>query len=174
MEQPADPSRITTACPQCGKRFLVPAAHAGKRGRCPGCLRVLLAEDNPVNQKLAARMLEKRGHRVSIASNGREAVAKAKEGAFDVVFMDIQMPEMDGLQATAAIRAREELTGGHLPIVAMTAHAMTGDRERCLAAGMDGYVSKPIQRAELFAVLEQVTSGSAVAFVPEAPAPAAK
>jgi len=139
---------------------------------CP--LQVLLVEDNPVNQKLAARMLEKRGHRVTVAANGREAVRLTEEGVFDAVLMDIQMPEMDGLQATAAIRAREQVTGGHLPIVAMTAHAMAGDRERCLVAGMDGYVSKPIHRAELFAVLEQAVGSPALAPAPEPAAPVSR
>ena len=121
-----------------------------------GALHVLLAEDNPVNQRLASRLLERRGHRITVAINGREALAALKEGNFDVVLMDVQMPEMDGFKATAEIRSREEITGRHLPIIAMTAHAMHGDRERCLAAGMDGYVSKPIQAAELFRVIEDL------------------
>ena len=112
-------------------------------------LRVLLAEDNEVNQELAVRMLEKRGHAVTVAGNGREALAALGGGAFDLVLMDVQMPEMDGLEATAAIREREAGAGRHIPVIALTAHAMKGDRERCLAAGMDGYLSKPIRTAEL-------------------------
>ena len=113
-------------------------------------LRLLLAEDNAVNQRLATRLLEKRGHTVTVAANGRQAVDVLEREPFDLVLMDVQMPEMDGFEATAAIRCREQVHGGHIPIVAMTAHAMKGDRERCLAAGMDGYVSKPLQAQELY------------------------
>ena len=112
-------------------------------------LRILVAEDNPVNQRLAVRLLENQGHRAVLAGNGREAVAASERGAFDVLLMDIQMPEMDGLEASRLIRQRECLTGAHLPIVAMTAYAMKGDREKCLEAGMDGYVSKPVRPSEL-------------------------
>jgi CheY-like chemotaxis protein len=115
---------------------------------------VLLAEDNVVNQKLAVRLLEKQGHRVKVAANGREVLAAVGQEEFDLVLMDVQMPEMDGFEATIAIRAHEQSTGRHLPIVAMTAHAMQGDRERCLAAGMDGYISKPIDPKEFFEVVE--------------------
>ncbi|HXM12411.1 MAG: response regulator [Candidatus Sulfotelmatobacter sp.] len=107
-------------------------------------LRVLVAEDNPVNQKVVLRMLEKMGHLPTIAANGQEALAVLASDFFDLVFMDVQMPEMDGLTATKSIREREKQTGLHLPIIAMTAHAMKGDRERCLEAGMDGYISKPV------------------------------
>jgi PAS domain S-box-containing protein len=117
-------------------------------------LNILLAEDNEVNQKLAMRMLQKRGHRVVLASNGREAVEASERSCYDLVLMDVQMPEMDGIQATLAIRAREAGTKQHLPIVAMTALVMKGDRERCMAAEMDGYLSKPIRPQELDAVLE--------------------
>jgi signal transduction histidine kinase/ligand-binding sensor domain-containing protein/CheY-like chemotaxis protein len=117
-------------------------------------LNILLAEDNPVNQKLAAQLLRKRGHRVEIASNGAEAVNAFEQGAFDLILMDVQMPELDGLEATIAIRARERLTGTRIPIIALTSHAMCGDRERCLEAGMDGYVTKPINPATLFAAVE--------------------
>ncbi|HKS96188.1 MAG TPA: response regulator [Terriglobia bacterium] len=117
-------------------------------------LRVLLAEDNDVNQVLARRVLEKRGHKVTVAANGREAVEVVDRQAFDVVLMDVQMPEMDGFEATSIIREKEKKTHAHLPIVAMTAHAMQGDRERCLAAGMDAYVSKPIQVELLFQTIE--------------------
>jgi two-component system sensor histidine kinase/response regulator len=116
-------------------------------------LRVLLAEDNAVNQMLAVRLLEKRGCTVVVASNGREAAAALEGETFDLVLMDVQMPEMDGLEATALIRGRERATGTHIPIIAMTAHAMKGDREQCLAAGMDGYLAKPMQAQELFEVL---------------------
>jgi PAS domain S-box-containing protein len=113
-------------------------------------LRVLVVEDNPVNQRLATRLLEKRGNKVVVAGNGREALAILGTETLDLVLMDVQMPEMDGFEATAAIRQNERATGAHIPIIAMTAHAMKGDRERCLERGMDGYVSKPILRQELF------------------------
>ncbi len=116
-------------------------------------LRLLLAEDNPVNQRLAVSLLEKRGHRIVVAGTGREALAALDDGPFDAVLMDVQMPEMDGFEATAAIRARESATGAHIPIVAMTAHALQGDRERCLAAGMDAYIAKPLRPQELFDLL---------------------
>ena len=116
-------------------------------------LHILLAEDNPVNQKLAVALLEKAGHRVSLAGTGLEAVTKWREGDFDLILMDVQMPELDGLEATRRIRQQEETLGRHVPIVAMTAHAMTGDREHCLQAGMDDYLSKPIDRRELLGVL---------------------
>ena len=121
-------------------------------------LRVLLAEDNAVNQTLAVRLLEKRGYTVAVAANGRDALAAFEREAFDVILMDIQMPEMDGFEATTAIRAREKSTGGHIPIIAMTAHALVGDQERCLSAGMDGYVSKPIRTNELFGTIEGIVS----------------
>src|SRR5713226_4421627 len=118
-------------------------------------LRVLLAEDNAVNQRLAVRLLEKRGHRVTLTSNGREAVEVLTNQTFDLVLMDVQMPEMDGYEATAAIREAERDSGRHQPVIALTAHAMKGDREKCLAAGMDGYLSKPIRPQELDEVLEE-------------------
>jgi CheY-like chemotaxis protein len=120
-------------------------------------LRVLLVEDNEVNRTLGTRLLGKHGHNVVVAGNGREAL-KALEHApreFDLILMDVQMPDMDGLETTAAIRARELLTGGHVPVIAVTAHAMKGDRERCLAAGMDGYLSKPVQVHELLNLLRE-------------------
>ena len=119
-------------------------------------LRVLLAEDNAVNQIIAVRLLEKRGHTVTVAENGQVAVLAYATQTFDLILMDIQMPGMDGLEATAAIRKKEIATGAHIPIIAMTAHALKGDRERCLAAEMDGYVSKPIRTVELFAAIETV------------------
>lgn len=116
-------------------------------------LKILLAEDSVVNQKLAVALLEPRGHTLIVADNGREAVRRVEEDHFDLVLMDVQMPEMDGLEATREIRRREEQTGRHVPIIAMTAHAMKGDRERCLEAGMDAYVSKPVRAADLFATI---------------------
>jgi CheY-like chemotaxis protein len=120
---------------------------------------VLLAEDNIVNQRVAVGLLTRRGHDITVANNGLEALAELERGSFDVVLMDVQMPEMGGLDATAAIRQREIVNGGHIRIVAMTAHAMKGDRERCLAAGMDGYLSKPIDPALLYAALEHQANG---------------
>jgi signal transduction histidine kinase/CheY-like chemotaxis protein/ligand-binding sensor domain-containing protein len=119
-------------------------------------LRILLAEDNAVNQRLASRLLEKDGHYVVVAENGLEALDRLEHDAFDLVLMDVQMPEVDGFEATAAIRRKELVTGDHLPILAMTAHAMHGDQERCLAAGMDGYLSKPINAKELLAAVRAV------------------
>jgi len=118
-------------------------------------LNILLAEDNVVNQRLAAKILEKRGHRVVVASNGKEAIEKLEGERFDLVLMDVQMPEMDGLEATRQIR-NAEFGMGNIPIVAMTAHAMKEDRERCLAAGMDDYLSKPVNAEELFTVIEKL------------------
>jgi two-component system sensor histidine kinase/response regulator len=117
--------------------------------------RVLLVEDNPVNQTLALRLLEKRGYAVKVAGDGAQALAAFEHEPFDLVLMDVQMPVMDGFEATAAIRARERSFGdGHVPIVAMTAHALKGDEERCLAAGMDAYISKPIRTTLLFSTIE--------------------
>jgi two-component system, sensor histidine kinase and response regulator len=121
-------------------------------------LRILLAEDNVVNQKLAVRLLEKRESTVLVASNGREAVAALEKESFDLVLMDLQMPGMDGFEATSAIREKETTSGTHIPIIAMTAHAMKGDRERCLAAGFDGYVSKPVRPQELFEAITALVS----------------
>lgn len=119
-------------------------------------LRILVVEDNPLNQLLAVRMIQKAGHSTAVADNGREAVDFLKQETFDLVLMDIQMPVMDGFEATATIRRNERVSGRHLPIVAMTANALKGDREKCLAAGMDDYVTKPIQTAELFAAIATV------------------
>jgi two-component system, sensor histidine kinase and response regulator len=132
-------------------------------------LRILLAEDNAVNQTLAVKLLEKRGHRVTVAPNGKEALAAIVREKFDIVLMDVQMPVMDGFEATAAVRAQEKLKGGHIPIVAMTAHSLKGDEERCLDAGMDGYVSKPIRMDELSRMLEKFTREDEK--VAEVPAP---
>jgi len=123
----------------------------GQRG-----LRVLVAEDNKVNQLVATRILEKLGHHVTVVENGMEVLSAVKVGKFDLIAMDVQMPEMDGLEATTAIRAREKTTGTHIPIIAMTAHAMKGDRDSCLAAGMDAYTSKPIRIRELEKAIAEV------------------
>jgi CheY-like chemotaxis protein len=120
-------------------------------------LRILLAEDNTMNQILAERIIRKHGHAVSVVNNGREAVAAFEKNEFDLILMDIQMPEMSGLEATAAIRQKEKATGTHIPIIAMTAFAMKEDKERCLAGGMDAYISKPIERAVLFETMERLT-----------------
>ncbi|PWT81699.1 MAG: hypothetical protein C5B57_09970 [Blastocatellia bacterium] len=134
--------------------------------------KVLLAEDNAVNQQVAVGLLTKRGHHVTIAENGCEALAALERDTFDIVLMDLQMPEMGGIEATRELRARERQTSRHTRVVAMTAHAMTGDRERCLAAGMDGYLSKPIDAAMLFAVVEdrsaRVTDPPAASTAPAA------
>jgi CheY-like chemotaxis protein len=118
-------------------------------------LRILVAEDNPVNQRLITRLLEKRGHRVVLAPDGKQAVQALDKEAFDLVFMDVQMPEMDGLEATRVIRQKEIVSGEHQPIIALTAHAMKGDEEKCLAAGMDGYLAKPLRPQELDKVLDK-------------------
>jgi CheY-like chemotaxis protein/HPt (histidine-containing phosphotransfer) domain-containing protein len=115
---------------------------------------VLVAEDNATNQKLVLTLLSQRGHEVVVVGNGRQAVETSAAQPFDVILMDVQMPELGGLEATAAIRARERDAGGHVPIIALTAHAMSGDRERCLAAGMDAYVSKPLRPQDLFSAID--------------------
>ena len=129
-------------------------------------LRILLAEDNVVNQRLAMRMLEKQGHMVVVARDGVTALAALERARFDVVLMDVQMPLMDGIDATAAIRKEERATGQHIPIIAMTAHAMSGDRQRFLASGMDGYVSKPVHSKELLAAIAKVLSLDAAPLLP--------
>jgi signal transduction histidine kinase/CheY-like chemotaxis protein len=121
-------------------------------------LQILVAEDNPINQTLAQRILEKRGHAVVVARDGREAVALYESQRFDVILMDVQMPQMDGMEATSYIRDAEKNTGDHIPIIAMTAHAMKGDRERCLAAGMDDYVSKPVRADQVIAAVGRVVA----------------
>jgi len=142
----------------------VPAAEVRR------CFRILLVEDNLINQKVGVRLLEKQGHTVFLAESGKKALAAWQEQVFDLILMDVQMPEMDGLEATRMIR-RQELTGTpeqpgrkRIPIVAMTAHAMVGDRDRCLAAGMDDYVSKPISARDLFAAIERVMDSEQTSF----------
>jgi signal transduction histidine kinase/CheY-like chemotaxis protein len=134
---------------QVATRQSLPEAHARYH--------ILLAEDNAVNQRLAVRLLEKEGHSVVVASNGREAVLAVEREDFDLILMDVQMPELNGYEATMAIRQKEKARGRHIPIIAMTAHAMRGDRERCLHEGMDGYLAKPIDSRELFRVIAQLT-----------------
>jgi CheY-like chemotaxis protein len=135
--------------PECEKPPADPDGHQPAR--------VLLAEDNPVNQRVAQRVLEKEGHQVVVVTNGRDALAAMANDVFDLVLMDVQMPEMDGLEATEAVRERERKSGIHIPIIAMTAHAMTGDRERCLSAGMDDYLSKPIHAQQLLDLVKRYT-----------------
>ncbi|HSF33813.1 MAG TPA: response regulator [Candidatus Tectomicrobia bacterium] len=139
------------------------SSHSGSYGLSDGTemthippLRILLAEDNVVNQHLVVRLLEKHGHTALVANTGQEVLTALRQHAVDLVLMDVQMPEMDGLEATAVIREQERQTGGHLPIIALTAHAMKGDQERCLAAGMDGYVSKPINARVLSSAISRV------------------
>ncbi|MDB5308168.1 MAG: Histidine kinase [Gemmataceae bacterium] len=144
-----------------------PPPPGGDRGARSRALRVLLAEDQPVNQRYAVRLLEKLGHTITVAGTGREAVAAAAARPFDLILMDVQMPEVDGFEATGLIRRAEAGTGRRTPVVAITAHAMKGDRERCLAAGMDDYLSKPVVRDELLEVLARVAAR------PAAPGPAA-
>jgi signal transduction histidine kinase/CheY-like chemotaxis protein len=140
--------------------FLVPAEHADVPANLlPKPVRklhILLAEDNPINQRVAQRMLRMAGHQVTVAENGKVALTLLEHGAFDAVLMDVQMPEMDGFEAAAAIRQKEQHTGKHLTIIAVTAHALKGDYERCLAAGMDGYIAKPMTSEELLAVLGMI------------------
>ncbi|MEJ7731071.1 MAG: response regulator [Polyangiaceae bacterium] len=134
-------------------------------------LEILLAEDNPVNQKLMLTLLQKQGHSVLLARTGRAALTAFGERTFDIGLLDVQMPEMDGFETTAAIRAREEMTGTHLPLVAITAYAMRGDRERCIAAGFDDYVSKPIDFQELFYTIEKLVPRAALPARPSTPPP---
>jgi len=143
-------------------RNMAPAVAAGN-GLPSTYLRILLAEDNIVNQRLASRLLEKRGHRVALASTGGEALARLKDETFDVILMDVQMPDMDGLETTAIIRERERAGGARTPIIALTAHTMKGDRERCLAVGMDGYITKPVEPADFIATVEAVAAQSTAA-----------
>ena len=134
----------------------VEAASAGQPAVAARPLNILLAEDSVINQKLAVGMLEKYGHRVVVAENGQMALERLEQQAFDLILMDVEMPVLDGLEATAAIRQREQTTGRHIPIIAMTAHAMTGDRQRCLDAGMDDYLAKPIRAKQLIELLNSL------------------
>jgi signal transduction histidine kinase/DNA-binding response OmpR family regulator len=160
LTKPAKPSDLldaiasVVAFPRAQQPAPLPSRKKETRTSVP--LRILLAEDGLTNQRFAKDLLERRGHSVTIAGSGVEAVAATDSESFDVVLMDVQMPGMDGMEATGRIRARELNTGVHVPIIAMTAHAMKGDRERCLEAGMDDYVSKPIRAEELFRALDPI------------------
>ncbi|MGD0965532.1 MAG: response regulator [Candidatus Acidiferrales bacterium] len=129
-------------------------------------LRILLVEDNAINQLVARRLLEKCGHTVAVAANGRRALEALEMESYDLILMDVQMPEMNGWETTQAIREKEKTTGGHIPIVAMTAHAMRGDEQRCLEAGMDAYLTKPIRTQELFAILDEIGTARPAPAVP--------
>jgi signal transduction histidine kinase/ActR/RegA family two-component response regulator len=145
--------RVTESSPKTSE--IVPGNALETHG--VAALRILLTEDNVVNRAFATGILTRRGHSITEAVNGREALASTRAENFDLILMDVQMPEMDGLEATRCIRSEEPLCR-HTPIVAMTAHAMAGDRERCLAAGMDDYLSKPIDKAALFAIIKKVST----------------
>ena len=170
LVKPVGPSDLLRAIGQLLTRVPVVEveedAPAGAPKR-PQSRRILLVEDNPTNRILALRLLERRGHTVIVAENGKEGIDLLEIHEVDLVLMDVQMPVMGGFEATAAIREREKTTGRRLPIIAMTAHAMKGDRERCIEIGMDDYISKPIDSAKLFALVEQVRADT-----PSAPAPA--
>ncbi len=158
ITQSTAPSTPGRAAPAAKKAPGATSSHPPDKGRA---LRILLAEDGRVNQVVATRILEDGGHQVVVATNGNEVIEALRRGEFDAVLMDVQMPEMDGYQATAQIRADETKTGAHIPIIAMTANAMSEDREKCLASGMDDYLTKPVQRAELLHALEEtVGAGS--------------
>jgi len=156
LTKPVRRSQLYNAlCEAVGIAVEVAQSSAPSTERRTSGVRVLLVEDNEVNRKLALHMLKRLGCSVDVATNGREAVEKTASHAYDLVLMDIQMPEMDGIEATRRIREREEGSGKHLPIIAMTAHAMEGDRERCLNAGMDDYLSKPVKIERLAQVIEK-------------------
>jgi two-component system sensor histidine kinase/response regulator len=139
-----------------GSRCLV-TRHTLEDQKHSKSLRILLAEDNLINSRMATHILEKQGHDVQIAVNGKEAVAFIENSDFDLVLMDVQMPLMDGLLATRTIRKMENPNSSRIPIIAMTAHALSGDRERCLAAGMNDYISKPINPNELLGLIDKWT-----------------
>lgn len=161
LTKPVQPSELLDAIlgAVAGPRTMAPGAKdiqsAQMISNAGGAMRVLLAEDNLVNRQLATRLLEKQGHTVVAAKNGVEAVAAIEREEIDVVLMDVQMPEMDGLEAIRAIRENEKVSGRHMPIISITAHVMKGDREKCIEAGADDYVPKPLQPAELFAAIER-------------------
>ena len=139
-------ARVVTATPA---PALIQAPVAAKKTETLAGRKILLAEDNRVNQRVATALLELDGHAVTVVADGAAAVEASRMTTFDIILMDVQMPTMSGFDATKAIRAHERTTGAHVPIIAMTAHAMQGDRERCLAIGMDGYLSKPLARETL-------------------------
>jgi CheY-like chemotaxis protein len=146
--------KVLSAHEGVAKPAAVITRHTLREGHLP--LRILLAEDNVVNQKLACRLLENHGDVVVVAGNGVQLLETLERQSFDLILMDAQMPQMDGFEATAAIRRLERATRAHIPIIAMTAHAMVGDRKRCLEAGMDGYIAKPVHAHELFETIETV------------------
>ena len=150
-----DAVRAVSGIPTRGGVRRAPQA-SGRSQRVKPALHILLVEDNPVNRRLAQHVLEKEGYTVAAVDNGAAALKMLERERFDLVLMDVQMPRMDGIETTEAIRNREKSTGGYIPIVALTAHAMVGDRERCLKAGMDGYLIKPIQPATLLEAIEQL------------------
>jgi CheY-like chemotaxis protein len=149
-----DALRVTLGRGAAGGRRELVTRYYLEEARCS--LRILLAEDNRANQIVAAQLLKKRGHRVTVVENGRLAVEALRDGAYDLVLMDVQMPELDGYEATRLIRRAEVGSARHVPILALTAHAMKGDREKCLEAGMDDYISKPIRPEVLFEAIEGV------------------
>jgi signal transduction histidine kinase/DNA-binding response OmpR family regulator len=151
---------LAAICEALGAEPVQPAQPAAAPGRVSSRLHILLAEDNPVNRVVAVRLMERAGHSLTVTCDGREALQAFHAETFDLALVDVQMPGMDGFELTAAIRRHEAESGGHLPIVAMTAHAMKGDDDGCRAAGMDGYVSKPIVAARLFEEIEAVRTGT--------------
>jgi two-component system, sensor histidine kinase and response regulator len=164
LTKPVQPSElldaILNALSPAASSLLEPHPERGPRERGMRTMKIILAEDNAVNRKLATTLLEKQGHTVIVTENGREALDVLERGRADVILMDLQMPVMDGFEAIRAIRTKEQRSGDHLPIVALTAHAMQGDRERCLQAGADDYVTKPIRTADLFDAIERVVKQS--------------
>ena len=172
MLKPVRPSELLTALLKARGKVIQETRKSktpfAQKSQC--ALRLLVAEDNVVNQKLAVRFLQKWGHESVVAANGKEAYDTfLHSGPFDAILMDVEMPVMNGMEATAAIRAHEQESGAHIAIIAMTAHAMVGDREHCLSAGMDEYVSKPLRAEELFAALEQVAQQRSTAVLPDQP-----
>jgi two-component system, sensor histidine kinase and response regulator len=160
IAKPIDPSELlTTIRAALGKPGGRPAPRPSASPPEPARpLRILVAEDNVVNQRVASAMLRGMGHTATIVGDGVQALERLREQPFDLVLMDVQMPEMDGFAAARAIRDLERKTGGHLPIIAMTAHAMKGDEDRCMKAGMDDYVSKPVSRNALAAAIERTAN----------------
>ena len=152
---------IITALHVAGRQKSRPSIAQRRARAAAQPLRILLAEDNPVNQEVAVHLIERRGHSVIVAENGRQAIEAIERHKFDLVLMDVQMPEMGGLEATRIIREKEKGSGQHLPIIAMTAHAMQGDREQCLEAGMDGYLAKPIDPKTFLQTVEGISQHAA-------------